>query len=93
MNYFSDFREIVEYRQKKIIISFTSHEKRFKFLPKLLKSIKNQTLIFNKIFLFLAEKDQIILDQNALLQEKDNTILSQKEMIYETYCCKFNQGV
>ena len=43
LKYFPEFKRIIENRQHKIIISFTSYPKRFNLLTTLLKSVKNQT--------------------------------------------------
>ena len=55
--YFPEFRNVVEMRQKKILISLTSYKERFKFLPKVINSLKEQSITPNKIVLVLAEKD------------------------------------
>ena len=55
--YFTDFKNIVEMRQKKILISLTSYKGRFNFLPKVIKSLRRQSIIPNKIVLILTEKD------------------------------------
>ena len=44
-------------RQKKIIVSFTSYYKRFGFLTNVIQSIKQQTLLPEKILLILYEND------------------------------------
>jgi hypothetical protein len=44
-------------RQKKILISLTSYKGRFNFLPKVIKSLRRQSIIPNKIVLILTEKD------------------------------------
>ena len=55
--FFQNFTKIVEMRQKKIIVSFTSYYKRFGFLTNVIKSIKQQTLLPEKILLILYEND------------------------------------
>ena len=55
--YFPKFRDIIEIRQKKILISLTSYKERFNFLPKVIKSLREQTMTPKKIVLVLAEKD------------------------------------
>ena len=57
INFFPRFAKIVELRQKKIIISFTSYYKRFGFLTNVVQSIKQQTLLPQKIILVLYESD------------------------------------
>ena len=57
INVFPRFAKIVELRQKKIIISFTSYYKRFGFLTNVVQSIKQQTLLPQKIILVLYESD------------------------------------
>ena len=57
INYFQNFTKIVEMRQKKIIVSFTSYYKRFGFLTNVFQSIKQQTLLPEKILLILYEND------------------------------------
>ena len=56
--YFQEFKKIIENRQQKIIISFTSYTKRFNILPNVLKSINEQTFPINKIILVLYEEDK-----------------------------------
>ena len=55
--FFPDFRNILEIRQNKILISLTSYIKRFNFLPRVIESLKQQTIIPNKIVLVLAKED------------------------------------
>ena len=55
--YFPNFHKIVELRQKKIIISFTSYFQRFEFLKNIIESITNQNFLSIKILLFLSEND------------------------------------
>ena len=55
--YFPKFRNVVEIRQKKILISLTSYKERFNFLPITIKSLREQSISPNKIVLVLAEKD------------------------------------
>jgi choline kinase len=54
---FPNFRNIVERRQKQILISLTSYKERFNFLPTVINSLKSQSITPNKIVLVLAEKD------------------------------------
>ena len=54
---FPKFRNIVERRQKQILISLTSYKERFDFLPTVINSLKSQSITPNKIVLVLAEKD------------------------------------
>lgn len=75
INYFSDFTKIVENRQQKIIISYTSYTSRFSLLPLLLKSIKEQTFQINKIFLFLYKVDK----KNYNLNIKEFNVITLKE--------------
>ena len=56
--YFPKFRNIVEKRQKKILISLTSYKERFSNLPKVIKALKKQSITPNKIVLVLAKKDK-----------------------------------
>ena len=58
LKYFPEFKKIIENRQRKIIISFTSHPKRFNLLSTLLKSIKNQTFEIKNIYFFLSEEEK-----------------------------------
>ena len=44
-------------RKSKVIISLTSYDKRFTTLPLCLKSLLKQTVMPDKIILYLAEKD------------------------------------
>jgi hypothetical protein len=55
--YFPKFRNIIEIRQKKILVSLTSYKERFNFLPIVIKSLREQSMSPNKIVLVLAEKD------------------------------------
>jgi len=55
--FFQNFRKVVEMRQNKLLISLTSYKNRFIFLPKVIKSLKEQSKIPNKIVLVLTEKD------------------------------------
>ena len=55
--FFPNFRKIVENRQNKILISLTSYKTRFIFLPSVIKSLKRQTIIPNKIILVLYKKE------------------------------------
>ena len=75
IKYFSDFRKVVDNRQKKIIISFTSYPARFNLLPLLLKSLKDQKFPINKIFLFLYEEDK----KNYNLSIKEFNVITVKE--------------
>ena len=55
--FFPKFRNIIEMRQNKILISLTSYQKRFIFLPTVIKSLRRQTMIPKKIVLVLSKKD------------------------------------
>ena len=55
--FFPKFRNIIEMRQNKILISLTSYRKRFIFLPKVIKSLRRQTMFPKKIVLVLSKKD------------------------------------
>jgi GT2 family glycosyltransferase len=55
--FFPKFRNIVEKRQNKILISLTSYKKRFIFLPTVIKSLENQSMVPNKIVLVLSKND------------------------------------
>lgn len=48
INYYPNFTKIVELRQQKIIVSFTSYYKRFGFLTNVIQSIKQQALLPKK---------------------------------------------
>ena len=74
---FPELKNIIECRQHKIIISFTSHPKRFNLLSNLLKSIKNQTLKITNIFLFLTEDEK----KEYTLNISEFKIISVKENI------------
>ena len=56
--YFPEFKNIIENRQQKIIVSFTSYPKRFHIIPTVLKSLNEQTFHINKIILILSEEDK-----------------------------------
>ena len=58
IKFFPKFKKIVKHRQNKIIISLTSYEKRFKFLPFVIKSLKKNVNLKYKIFLILTEKEK-----------------------------------
>jgi hypothetical protein len=55
--FFPKFKNIVKKRQNKILISLTSYKKRFIFLPTVIKSLRNQSMIPNKIVLVLSKND------------------------------------
>ena len=57
LEYFPEFKTVVEMRQKKILISLTSYKERFSFLPTIIKSLREQTITPNKIVLVLSEED------------------------------------
>ena len=57
LEYFPEFRETVDMRQKKILISLTSYKERFSFLPTIIKSLREQSITPNKIVLVLSEED------------------------------------
>ena len=54
---FPKFRNVIEKRQNKILISLTSYKKRFNFLSKVIKSLKNQSMAPSKIVLVLSKND------------------------------------
>jgi len=55
--FFPEFINVVEKRQSKILISLTSYKKRFIFLPTVIKSLRNQSKVPNKIVLVLSKND------------------------------------
>ena len=55
--FFPNFRNIVQMRQNKILISLTSYKKRFIFLPTVIESLRNQSITPNKIVLVLSKND------------------------------------
>ena len=57
VNHFHDFNKIVELRQQKFIVSFTSYYERFGYLTDVIRSIKSQTLLPKKILLILYKDD------------------------------------
>jgi hypothetical protein len=57
LTYFPWFKNIINHRQKKVLISLTSYPQRFELLPLVINSIKNQTLLINEIKLVLFKKD------------------------------------
>ena len=57
LEYFPEFRKVVDMRQKKFLISLTSYKERFSFLPTIIKSLREQSIIPNKIVLVLSEID------------------------------------
>ena len=75
LKYFPEFKDIVENRQHKIIISFTSHPQRFNLLTILLKSIKEQSLKIKNIFFFLTEEEK----KNYTLNISEFNIITVKE--------------
>ena len=75
--YFTELKGIIEYRQHKIIISFTSYPKRFNLLTTLSKSLKNQTFKIKNIFFFLSKEEK----NNYTLNINDFTIITVKENI------------
>ena len=52
------FKNIVERRQKKVIISLTSYPQRFEFLPSVINSIQNQSLLIKNIKLVLFKEQK-----------------------------------
>ena len=62
--FFPNFYNIIEFRQKKIIVSLTSYYKRFGYLENVLESIKKQILLPYKILLVLYEEDFKKYNQN-----------------------------
>ena len=85
MKYFPYFKKIVELRQKKIIVSFTSYYKRFSYIPFVIESIRNQTLFPNKIILIIFKNDSININLNLtkveLIKVNEN-IKSHKKYFY-----------
>ena len=83
--YFPNFHKIVELRQKKIIISFTSYFQRFSFLTNMIESITNQNFLSIKILLFLYENDfnkyNLKLDGVEVIKVKEN-LKSHKKYYY-----------
>ena len=76
LNYFTKFKEIIDKRQRKIIISFTSYKERFKLLPSLINSIKKQSMLFSKIVLTLSEEDK----KYYIINNEDNIdVITVKE--------------
>ena len=57
LHHFPTFKNNVELRQQKIIVSFTSYFERFDNLLGVVESIKNQIFLPKKIFLILYDKD------------------------------------
>ena len=55
--YFPEFINIIDMRQKKILISLTSYKNRFNFLPNVIKSLREQSITSSKIVLVLTEED------------------------------------
>lgn len=82
--YFPNFKQIVENRQQKVIVSFTSYSQRFKLLPLCIKSIKEQTFPL-KTFLILSETDKSqynlnISDINIIIVKEN--LKSHKKYFY-----------
>jgi hypothetical protein len=76
IEYFPTFKNIIINRQKKIIISFTSYQKRFILIPIVLKSLYQQTFPINNIVLTLTEEDKMYFNLNIsnidIITIKDN---------------------
>lgn len=65
LKYFPDFKTILENRQNKILISLTSYNKRFDFLPSVINSLKKQiSFKSKKIVLILAKEDKKLYNLN-----------------------------
>ena len=64
LNFFPWFKNMIEFRQRKVLISLTSYPQRFEFLPIVLKSIENESLLARKIILVLYEKDLLKFNKN-----------------------------
>lgn len=64
ITYFPWFKKIVIQRQKKVLISLTSYPERFEFLPSVIGSIKNQSLLINGIKLVLYKNDRKLYKYN-----------------------------
>ena len=75
LKYFPEFKRIIENRQHKIIISFTSYPKRFNLLTTLLKSVKNQTFEIKNIYFFLSEEEK----KNYTLNFSEINLITVKE--------------
>ena len=75
LKYFPELKGIIENRQHKIIISFTSYPNRFNLLTTLSKSIKNQTLKIKKKFFFLTKEEK----KNYTLNITEFNIITVKE--------------
>lgn len=58
IEYFPIFKKIIKNRQQKVLISFTSYQKRFNLISTVLKSLKEQTFPITNLVLNLAEEDK-----------------------------------
>ena len=81
LKYFPYFKNIIEYRQRKVLISMTSYPERFEFLPIVLKSIKN--ISPNKIKLVLYEKDLFSFHKN--ISELDLLVVNKDLKPHKKY--------
>ena len=75
LKYLPELKGIIQNRQQKIIISFTSHPKRFNLLTSLSKSLKNQTFKIKNIYFFLTKEEK----KNYTLNISDFNIVTVKE--------------
>ena len=69
-------------RQKKILISLTSYKERFKFLPKVISSLKAQSIMSNKIVLAMIKYPEY-----AIVTVDDDIIYCKNmlESLYNSY--------
>ena len=73
--------------KKKLVVSLTSYPERFKTLPLVLDSIVNQTIIPDKIILWIENKDKKKLPSSVLnfkgvnIEFCENNLLSYKKII------------
>ena len=58
LKYLPELKGIIQNRQQKIIVSFTSHPIRFNLLTSLSKSLNNQTFKIKNIYFFLTEEEE-----------------------------------
>ena len=72
--------------RKKLIVSLTSYPKRFRTLPLVLNSISNQTVLPDKIILWIENKDKkklpqtLTVDQTIRLVDiKDKSLLGKRD--------------
>ena len=73
--------------KKELIISLTSYHERFKTLPLVLNSLQNQTVLADKIELWIEEKDKSFLPskifkfRNIIIKFCENDLFSYKKII------------